>query len=267
MKLPLTKINSLHAQLENHPLLNNNVIKDITGIQIFMESHVFAVWDFMSLIKSLQHHVCPSTTCWVPTNKIRSGTARLINEIILSEETDLDIDGESSISHHDLYCQAMLEIGADARPIESWVKNVAVQGFYGAAEHCEVPSPALKFMNSTFEFIDTGEPHIIAGAFCFGRETIIPRMFTRLAEQLNITKTDCPKFHYYLERHIHVDGDEHGPASLAMVEDLCDHDPVKIHEAEQAALRAIRARITLWDDVQKVLESKNHKYYFNALGL
>jgi hypothetical protein len=91
MKLPLNKITALHKQLENHALLNNGVNTDITGIQIFMESHVFAVWDFMSLIKSLQYHVCPSTTCWVPTNKIRSGTARLINEIILSEETDLDI--------------------------------------------------------------------------------------------------------------------------------------------------------------------------------
>jgi Protein of unknown function (DUF3050) len=261
MKLPLTKIKHQQEILENHPLLNDNIIKDITGIQIFMESHVFAVWDFMSLIKSLQHHVCPSTTCWVPTQKIRSGTARLINEIILSEETDIDADGVSSISHHDLYCQAMLEVGADAKMIESWVDNVAIQGYRGAAETCEVPTPSLKFMNATFGFIETNRPHIIAGAFCFGRETIIPRMFTRLADQLNITRADCPKFHYYLDRHIQIDGEEHGPASLAMVEDLCDHDPVKIHEAEQAALAAIRARITLWDDLKKIIENKDHRYY------
>jgi hypothetical protein len=261
MKLPLGKIKQQQELLENHPLLNNNIIQDITGIQIFMESHVFAVWDFMSLIKSLQHHVCPSTNCWVPTQKIRSGTARLINEIILSEETDIDVDGVSSISHHDLYCQAMLEVGADAKMIESWVDNVAIQGYRGAAETCEVPTPSLKFMNTTFGFIETNRPHIVAGAFCFGRETIIPRMFTRLAEQLNITRADCPKFHYYLDRHIQIDGEEHGPASLTMVEDLCDHDPVKIHEAEQAALTAIRARITLWNDLQKIIENKDHRYY------
>jgi hypothetical protein len=86
-------------------------------------------------------------------------------------------------------------------------------------------------------------------------------MFTRLADQLNITRADCPKFHYYLDRHIQIDGDEHGPASLAMVEDLCDHDPVKIHEAEQAALTAIRARITLWNDLQRIIETKDHIYY------
>jgi len=159
----------------------------------------------------------------------------------------------------------MLEIGADARMIESWTHQVSIQGFRGAIETCGVPNASMKFMQKTFDFIDTGEAHTIAAAFAFGRETIIPNMFTRLAEQLNITKADCPKFHYYLERHIQLDGEEHGPASLAMVEDLCDHDPVKIHEAEQAALKAIRARITFWNDVADVIRKKKHEYYYNAL--
>jgi hypothetical protein len=258
MKLPLGKIQALQRQLENHPLLNQNIIQNLDHIHIFMEHHVFAVWDFMSLIKGLQHYVCPSTTCWVPRPKIRSGSARLINEIVLAEETDIDMDGVSSISHHDLYCQAMLEVGADANLIEEWVEAVAENGFHWAAENAVAPPAALEFMRRTFEFVDSAEPHIIAGAFCFGRETIIPKMFTRLAEQLNITRTECPKFHYYLQRHIEVDGDEHGPASIALVEDLCDHDPVHIHEAEQAACRAIRARIKLWDDVQHIIQTETH---------
>jgi hypothetical protein len=258
MKLPLGKIKALQDQLEAHPLLNDNIIQDLTGIHIFMEHHVFAVWDFMSLIKSLQHHVCPSTTCWVPRQKIRTGTARLINEIVLSEETDRDLDGRGSISHHDLYCQAMLEVGADADLIESWVNSVTDSGFYFSLENCMVPVASAQFMRTTFEFIDSGEAHVIAAAFCFGRETIIPRMFTNLAKQLNLTKTDCPKFHYYLERHIHLDGEEHGPASLAMIEDLCDHDPVHVHEAEQAAIKALRARIKLWDDVTDVIKNHSH---------
>jgi hypothetical protein len=257
MKLSLTKIKFLQQQLEQHPLLNDNIIKDLKDIRIFMEHHVFAVWDFMSLIKGLQHYVCPSTTCWVPTLKIRSGTARLINEIVLAEETDLDVDGVSSISHHDLYCQAMLEVGADARLIESWTDFVTHNGFEFALEHASVPEPSVKFMRRTFEFIETGEPHVIAAAFAFGRETVIPRMFTKLADQLSLTKMDCPKFHYYLERHVHIDGEEHGPASLAMVEDLCDHDPVHIYEAEQAAIRALKARIELWDDVAEVIKQRH----------
>ncbi len=263
MKLPLTKIKLLQQQLENHPLLTENIIKDITGVHIFMEHHVFAVWDFMSLIKSLQHYICPSTTCWIPRPKIRSGSARLINEIILSEETDLDIDGVSSISHHDLYCQAMLELGADAKLIEEWVNGVSANGVYWALENCEAPAASLEFMRETFDIIGTGEPHIIAAAFAFGRETIIPNMFSRLASQLNLTELDCPKFHYYLKRHIQVDGDEHGPASLNLVEDLCDHDPVHIHEAEQAALRALKARIKLWDEVMDIIKNRSEEFTHN----
>jgi hypothetical protein len=152
----------------------------------------------------------------------------------------------------------MLEVGADANLIEEWTEAVQENGFHWAAENAVAPPASLEFMRRTFEFIDSAEPHIIAGAFCFGRETIIPQMFTRLAEQFNLTRTDCPKFHYYLDRHIHLDGEEHGPASIALVEDLCDHDPVHIHEAEQAACRALRARIKLWDDVQRIIETQSH---------
>lgn len=260
MKLPLGKIRALQKQLNEHPLLNDNIIKDLNGIHIFMENHVFAVWDFMSLIKSLQHHVCPSTTCWVPRQKIRSGSARLINEIVLSEETDIDIDGTSTISHHDLYCQAMLEMGADANVIQEWVNAVTDNGFQFALETCALPPAASEFMQKTFGFIDTGESHIIAAAFAFGRETVIPDMFRKVVEQLQLTKQDCPKFFYYLERHIEIDGEEHGPASLALVEDLCDHDPVHIHEAEQAAISALKSRIKLWDDIQDLIQNKEHLY-------
>ncbi len=263
MILPLTKINQLKKQLEQHPLLVGNVIKDITDLHIFMEHHVFAVWDFMCLLKSLQNHICPSTNCWIPTRNIRSGAARLINEIVLAEESDLDIDDINSISHHDLYCQAMLEVGADANTIEKWVEAVKDQGVYSAIEEVSIPDASLKFVKKTFKFIDTGEPHIIAAAFCFGRETIIPQMFQNLSSNLNISKIDCPKFYYYLERHIEIDSEEHGPASISLVQDLCDHDPVHIHEAEQAAIEALRARIELWDSVADIIQNHRSQFMHN----
>ena len=253
MRLSLSKIEARGKILENHSLLNDNIIKDVTDLQIFMEHHVFAVWDFMSLMKSLQHHVCPSVTCWVPTQKIRCGAARLVNEIVLAEESDIDMDGASSISHHDLYCQAMLEVGADAYVIQEWVESVRENGVFWSMDNTTVPAVSLRFMRKTFEFIDTGEPHIIAAAFCFGRETVIPLMFRRLADNLNLTKLSCPKFHYYLERHIEIDGEKHGPASIKLVEDLCGHDPVKIHQAEKAALDALDARITFWNDILEII--------------
>lgn len=258
MKLPLGKIKAKQAQLYAHPLLQGEVINSLDALHVFMEHHVFAVWDFMSLLKSLQHYICPSTTCWVPNRWIRSGAARLINEIVVAEETDIDMDGESSISHHDLYCQAMLEVGADPMALEDFVNCVTTDGVQYALENMSVPAPSLRFMTRTFEFIDSGEPHIIAAAFCFGRESIIPNMFQRVANQLSISKLDAPKFHYYLERHIELDGDKHGPAALHLVEALCEHDPVHIHEAEHAALEAIEARLRLWTEVEQLIRTDLH---------
>lgn len=255
MKLPLGKIKARTQELYAHPLLTGDAISSIDALHVFMEHHVFAVWDFMSLMKTLQHHICPSTTCWVPTRWIRSGAARLINEIVLSEESDVDMDGESSISHHDLYCQAMLEVGADPQSLEDFVNCVTTDGVKYALENMNVPAPSLRFMTRTFELIDTGEPHVVAAAFCFGRENIIPQMFTRIADQLRISRVDAPKFHYYLDRHIQIDAEEHGPAAIALVETLCDHDPVHIHEAEQAALEAIEARIRLWTEVEHAIRN------------
>jgi hypothetical protein len=250
MKLPLRKIEERRRVLYNHPLLNNDkILCDITSLQMFMERHVYAVWDFMSLLKTLQHEICPSTTCWVPNKWIRSGLARTINDIVTGEESDIDIDGIGTISHHDLYAQAMLEIGADGREFESFIQTVTNNGFRYALENASVPYPSRRFMEKTFKFIETGKPHVVAAAFCFGRETSIPTMFTNIANTLNLVNHDCPKFHYYLQRHIELDGDEHGPASIYLVETLCEHDPVKIHEAEQAALEAIDARIEFWDAV------------------
>ncbi|MBY0316425.1 MAG: DUF3050 domain-containing protein [Bdellovibrionales bacterium] len=263
MKLPQNKILARKRALYEHPLFAQNIIKSLDDLHIFMEHHVFAVWDFMSLIKTLQHHVCPSTTCWLPTPNIRNGSARLVNEIILAEESDIDIDGKSSISHHDLYCQAMLEVGADANQFEEFIEQVRHLGFWEALDTSTVPAASAHFMRKTFQFVESGEAHIVAAAFCFGRETIIPDMFTGLTQSLSISKLDCPKFHHYLERHIQIDGGEHGPASIELVENLCNHDPVHIHEAEQAALEAIDARIKLWDDVMAVIQNDRAAWRHN----
>jgi hypothetical protein len=213
-----------------------------------MEHHVFAVWDFMSLLKTLQHEVVPTTYLWIPTKGTRSDIARMINEIVLCEETDV-APGGGSVSHFDLYLQSMLEVDADVKPINVFLKNIDI---IGNIPYHLASKPAEKFMRSTFDTIKKG-PHCAAASFAYGRETIIPDMFTRLLTQLNISKLEAPKFHYYLQRHIEVDGDEHGPMSEKLVEYFCDDDPIKIHEAEQAAISAIQARIEFFNDIEGAL--------------
>lgn len=265
MKLNLSKITDKQQQLNAHPLFAGNSLKSLSDLHIFMEHHSYAVWDFMSLIKALQHHVCPSTECWVPTKWTRAGLARIINGIVLGEESDVDISGHGSITHHDLYVQSMLEIGANGRNFEAFIERVRANGFFDSLENSAVPPASASFMRTTFGFIETKEPHIIAGAFAFGRETLIPGMFSSLLRQLNITKHDAPKFHYYLDRHIQLDGDEHGPQAVYMVETLCEHDPVKIHEAEQAALDALDARIRLWDAVYRIINDPDEAELYSSM--
>lgn len=248
MKLNKALIEEHTSMLRNHSLLVTNNIQSKADLRIFMEHHVFAVWDFMSLLKTLQNEVVPSKTPWMPTRGTRSDIARMINEIVLGEETDI-APGGGSISHFDLYLQAMLEVNASTGPILTFLNNLETN--LSIPYHL-ASRPAEKFMRNTFGTINRG-PHCVAASFAYGRETIIPDMFTRLLTQLNISRLEAPKFHYYLQRHIEVDGDEHGPMSEHLVEYFCDDDPIKIHEAEQSAISAIKARIEFFNDIEKLM--------------
>jgi len=238
-----TRILAKQQKLSNHSLLVTNSIQTIEDLQIFMEHHVFAVWDFMSLIKTLQHNACPSTELWVPTRGTRSPIARIINEIVLCEESDLTPDGKGSISHFDLYLQAMMEVGA---------KTSSIIEFLDTRNSNVVPKAAFDFVQTTFKTIEHG-PHCAAASFCYGRETIIPAMFKKILRQLNISAVEAPKFYYYLERHIEVDGEDHGPKAEKLVEYFCNNDPTKAFEAEKAAIDALDARIKLFDQIESLV--------------
>lgn len=210
---------------------------------------MFAVFDFMSLIKTLQHQICPSTNVWLPSPMQRKAS-RFVNEIILAEESDTSLVPGEYISHYDLYLQAMREVGADPDVIIGFEELVREFGIEWSLDKGDIPESCFNFVRSTFDFINTDKPHVVAAAFCFGRETVIPDMFTGILDHLGIKEEQAPGFFYYLRRHIEVDGGEHGPASIKLIETLCESDPVKLAEAEQAALDAIQARIRFWDEVR-----------------
>jgi hypothetical protein len=215
-----------------------------------MESHVFAVWDFMSLLKSLQRSLTSVDLAWTPTQ--HRASRRFINEIVLGEESDL-YQGEP-VSHFELYLEAMERAGANTAPIQAVV---------AAARLCTVedlrpldlaldgaPHAARNFVNATFQVIREGSAAAQAAAFTFGREDAIPEMFRALVRDLNREMDgDLSQFVWYLERHIELDGDDHGPLSLRMVADLCGTDAVAWEQAAQAAEGALRARLALWDGV------------------
>lgn len=240
-------------ELYQHPIIKDGLITNVKELRIFMEHHVFAVWDFMSLIKSMQKEICPSTNVWIPTPYVQDGTARLINDIILAEESDKTPDGRS-MSHFDMYLEAMNEVGADTLPIRTFLNNIIGYGLVKALEVLKTHNPvAAGFVEFTFEVINLNTLAFTTSAFTFGRETSIPDMFQGIVDTIGLSRDECPMFIYYLERHIELDGDDHGPKAIELVNKFSGQNPETMQAAENVAINAIAARIKFWDGVQKAI--------------
>ena len=231
--------------LQNHPIYRS--IKTMDQLHIFMESHIFAVWDFMSILKSLQNKLTCVTVPWIPMSK---GTpARLVNEIVIEEESDIDRYGQH-MSHFEMYCHAMQQAGANIDPINLFLKKLKSESIKKALDYSKAPEHSKVFVNETFKILDGAPGHVIASMFTFGREEVIPNMFRAILNELNKKYHGKLKsFIYYLDRHIGLDEDEHTPAALKMVKQLCENDETKWAEATRAAQKAMQARITFWDGI------------------
>ncbi len=241
-----------YARLAAHPLYRS--IQTLEDLQHFMQSHVFAVWDFMSLLKSLQRGLTSVDVPWLPSP--HPIARRLVNEIVLGEESDL-YNGEP-VSHFELYLRAMQHAGAPTTAIDTLTTSLRAGTPVDVALAAPtLPAPARDFLQSTFQVIATGELHRIAAAFTFGREDLIPDLFTAFIRDQDAQLSGAlALFRWYLDRHIEVDGEEHGPMALQMIASLCGDSPTLWHEAEQAAIAAIQARLALWDGILAGLPSR-----------
>jgi hypothetical protein len=244
---------SLTRKLEDHPIYD--VVRTLEDLRCFTEHHVYAVWDFMSLVKYVQRTVAPTAHPWVPLGD--PSVRRFINALVLEEESDLgppnEAGQETFASHFELYCRGMKEIGADYATPVGFVESVGTSGFHDALSSSSIPGPPREFMKTTFGFIETKKPHVVAAALALGREHIIPSMFRSLLKKIAITRRQAPALHYYLERHIHMDEDHHAPLSLRLLEELCRGDANKREQAAKAAEQAVDARIRFWDGVWQAL--------------
>jgi len=239
-------ISPLRNQLVNHPVYAS--IKNLDQLKLFMQSHIYAVWDFMSLLKALQINLTCVTLPWMPVGN--AGTRYLINEIVTGEESDVDQEG-NRMSHFELYLKAMEQAGADINPITLLTQEL-IQG--KSIDEClqsnTIPEGARQFMSYTFQTIATNKPHLMAAVFTFGREDLIPDMFISLIKELKIQFPDkVDIFQYYIERHIEVDGGHHADLAHQMTMELCGDDEQKWKEATQAVSQALKVRIALWDSI------------------
>ena len=233
------QIQKLNNELSEHSIYKKLNSKE--NLQIFMSYHVFAVWDFMSLLKGLQNKITCTSVPWVDS-KYDAKLVRLVNEIVVAEESDLDLN-ENPASHFRMYLDAMNEVGSGQSIISDFLSDMNLKS---------LPEELANIVQYHLEIAQNGTDVEIASSFFFGREIIIPNLFTAITEQLKLNKLDYPKLFYYLNRHIELDGDEHGPMALECMKQLLD-SPEKKQLSEQTAIESLQKRKELWDFIESKL--------------
>lgn len=242
-------------QLLNHSLYQK--VLTINDLHSFMEGHVYAVWDFMSLLKALQQKLTCTSTPWFASKNPE--TRYLINEIVLAEESDVDLEG-NRLSHFEMYLDAMRTSNANTESINTFLNTILSPAtIFEAIEQSNLHPLIKEFLNFSFKIIEEGEPHKIAAAFTFGREDLIPDMFSEILKnlQLNFPENNLSKLVYYFQRHIDLDSDEHGPMAMKMIAELCGKDTKKWDDVYQVSKEALTKRIGLWNAIEQHIDSNN----------
>jgi len=239
-------IEPLRQRIINHPVYS--LIENIDDLGVFMNYHIYAVWDFMSLLKALQNNLTCTQVPWFPVGS--ANTRYLINEIVCGEESDVDGNGIRK-SHYELYLDAIQQCGSEPQVFLDFISVLKNTGdLQTSFTKADVPDAAMEFVDYTFEVINSGKAHVQAAVFTFGREDLIPNMFLSIVNDLNRKfPGQVSEFKYYLDRHIEVDGDHHSHLALEMTTELCGDDPQKWADVERASLIALQKRIGLWDGI------------------
>ena len=247
----LTKeIEPIRVKVVTHPVYKQ--LSTITAINTFMEHHVFAVWDFMSLLKSLQRELTCVNVPWIPAGA--TGSRRLINDIVLVEESD-ELNG-GFISHFELYLCGMVESGASTAAIDAFIALLRDgKPVLSSLEAVAAPEPSAGFVAATCDFIENAPVHCKAAAFAFGREDLIPDMFDQVVA-VRADEKSLDTFCDYLARHIQVDSEEHTPMAMQMLADLCGDDDSRWEECSITINSALEARILLWDGILAAIEKQ-----------
>jgi hypothetical protein len=243
---PEGELQSLRRRLIEHPLYGN--LRGPAEVRTFQEHHVFCVWDFMSLLKALQRRLTCVGVPWLPAAD--PVACRLVNEIVLGEESDEDGSGGHR-SHFELYLAAMRDAGADTRRVEAFLADLRSGRTVAAALSAAAAPPATAaFVRFTLDIAENAELHRLAAAFGRGREDVIPSMFVQLLERLaSADPARFGRFLFYLRRHVDLDGDSHGPAALRLIERVCGADPRLRRESLETACSCLEARLRVWDEI------------------
>lgn len=253
ISINFSEVEAKKQQVLVHPLFQK--MDSLEHYKIFMKYHVFAVWDFMNLLKMLQKHLTCVEVPWFPVGNAL--TRRLINDIVLGEETD-EVKPGVYLSHYELYHQAMDQLGADYSWMAAFEKSMRQsRDLEKTLGEVKLPETIQTFLRTHWEIIQSKDLVQVAAGFTLGREDLIPEMFPLVIDSL--AKQDNPAvsdFKFYLERHVELDGDTHGPLAMKLLAELIQGDAQKHQQAVSTAIQALEARNLLWDGVLAEIEEQ-----------
>jgi hypothetical protein len=239
------------AALQTHSLYGRLV--DLEQLRWFMESHVYVVWDFMCLLKSLQRFATCAEVAWRPVGD--PAVRRVVNELVLAEESDA-FDGRV-LSRLEAYLEMMDEIGADTGPMQRMLERLRGGVPIGLALGQEVPRRARMFIQTTLGIIGRAQPHEIAGAVAVGRELAIAPVFRQLVKTIERRGVSAARLRAYLDQRSTLDGGVREPAAARLLESFCGDDRQRWQEAGMAAADCLDARAMLWSRIEDAVTAQS----------
>ncbi|HVV67422.1 MAG TPA: DUF3050 domain-containing protein [Gammaproteobacteria bacterium] len=246
----IAAISPLVDAIQQHKLLT--AIDSIEKLRLFTEIHVYAVWDFMALLKALQRKLTSIQSLWTPP--INSMGCHLINTLLSEEESDYLLDGRY-LSHFELYQEAMWHCGANIQPITGFISDIkAYKPLSSLLARADLPPPARGFITDTFTIIEK-DSHAIAASLAFAREYITSNLFSTILQTIQPAGSSysLKPLRCYLQRHIDLDSDKHSQQSQMLVVSLCGTDEIKWQEALDAALFSLQSRLQLLDGIHAAI--------------
>lgn len=246
----------LRQTLLHHPVYGQ--IQTLAELNIFMEHHVFVVWDYLSLLKALQRELTCVEVPWVPRGSPE--LRRLINELVLGMESDTDQAGGNA-SHYELYLDAMEASCADTNAIKDLVREISFgKTVHQALAELSVADALKDFVGFTFDTIAGNRMHEIAALFTFGRENLIPESFCyRLSELGKNFPGQVDALLYYLNRPIRVNTGDYSSRGLQMMVEFCGEDEGKWEECRVAAILTLEHRLALWEAIGALLGQRRQE--------
>ena len=169
------QIKPLRDQLMDHPLYIS--IREKEDLRIFMEGHVYAVWDFASLINGL----CTRLTHLGDHSELDNESLLALLSAITNQGPETEGKPFGLFSD---YRNAMQLAGASTFEIDDLVNRVR-QGTppERAILDSKLPGYVVQFLDHTFSILRENNLVVMAATFAFGRGGLIPELFSRMVDK------------------------------------------------------------------------------------